>query len=36
LSGIAGLRRYHELPGVRSIWRQVEIAGHPEGLIAID
>ena len=36
LSGIAGLRRYHELPSVRSIWRQVEIAGHPEGLIAID
>ena len=36
LSGIAGLRRYHELPSVRSIWRQVEIAGLPEGMITID
>ncbi|HEY7487797.1 MAG TPA: SRPBCC domain-containing protein [Streptosporangiaceae bacterium] len=36
LGGIAGLRRYHELPGRRSIWRQVEIAGLPEGMLAID
>jgi uncharacterized protein YndB with AHSA1/START domain len=36
LGGIAGLRRYHELPGQRSIWRQVEIAGVPAAMFAID
>ena len=36
LGGIAALRRYHELPGRRSIWRQVEIAGVPAGMLAID
>lgn len=36
LGGIAGLRRYHEMPGRRSIWRQVEIAGVPAGMFAID
>jgi uncharacterized protein YndB with AHSA1/START domain len=36
LSGIAGLRRYHELPHQRSIWRQVEIAGIPEGMFSVD
>ncbi len=36
LGGIAGLRRYHELSRQRSIWRQVEIAGIPEGMFAID
>jgi len=36
LGGIAGLRYYHELPRRRSIWRQVEIAGVPAGMIAID
>ncbi|GLI00840.1 SRPBCC family protein [Phytohabitans aurantiacus] len=36
LGGIAGLRRYHELPRRRSIWRQVEIAGVPGGMFAID
>jgi uncharacterized protein YndB with AHSA1/START domain len=36
LGGIAGLRRYHEQPHWRSIWRQVEIAGIPPGLFAID
>ena len=36
LGGIAGLRRYHELPHERSIWRQVEIAGVPTGMLAID
>jgi len=36
LSGIAGLRRYHELPNVRTIWREVEIAGLPAGLIDLD
>jgi uncharacterized protein YndB with AHSA1/START domain len=36
LGGIASLRRYHELPGLPSIWRQVEIAGVPEGMMASD
>ena len=36
LGGIATLRRYHELPGRRSIWRQIEIAGVPAGMLAID
>ena len=36
LGGLAGLRRYHELPGQRPIWRQVEIAGVPAGLLAND
>ena len=36
LGGLAELRRYHELPHWRSIWRQVEVAGLPEGLLLID
>jgi len=36
LSGLAGLRRYHELPNVRTIWREVEIAGLPAGMITLD
>jgi uncharacterized protein YndB with AHSA1/START domain len=36
LGGIAGLRRYHELPHSPSIWRQVEVAGLPAGMFAID
>jgi len=36
LGGLAGLRRYHELPGQGPIWRQVEIAGVPAGLLAND
>ena len=36
LGGIAGLRRYHELPRLRSIWRQIEVAGVPAGMLAID
>ena len=36
LSGLAALRRYHELPQWRSIWRQIEVAGVPEGMVAID
>jgi uncharacterized protein YndB with AHSA1/START domain len=36
LSGLAGLRRFHEVQGSRPIWRQVEIAGVPEGMFAID
>jgi uncharacterized protein YndB with AHSA1/START domain len=34
LGGIAGLRRYHELPGQRTIWRSVEITGIPVGMFA--
>jgi uncharacterized protein YndB with AHSA1/START domain len=36
LSGLAELRRYHELPRWRSIWRQIEVAGVPAGMFAID
>ena len=36
LGGVAGLRRYLELPGQRSIWRQVEVAGIPEGMLVVD
>jgi uncharacterized protein YndB with AHSA1/START domain len=36
LAGLAALRRYHELPQWRSIWRQIEIAGVPEGMFSID
>lgn len=36
LSGLAELRRYHEVPRWRSIWRQVEMAGVPAGMFAID
>jgi uncharacterized protein YndB with AHSA1/START domain len=36
LAGIAELRRYHELPRWRSIWRQVEVAGVPEEMFSID
>jgi len=36
LAGIAELRRYHELPRWRSIWRQIEVAGVPEGMKPID
>jgi uncharacterized protein YndB with AHSA1/START domain len=36
LAGVAALRRYHELPRWRSIWRQMEIAGVPAGMFAID
>ena len=35
LGGLAALRRYHELPQRRSIWRQIEIAGVPEGMFSI-
>jgi uncharacterized protein YndB with AHSA1/START domain len=34
LGGLAALRRYHELPDRRPIWRGMEIAGLPEGLLA--
>jgi hypothetical protein len=36
LGGIAALRRYHELPSRRPIWRQIEVAGVPDGMLAID
>jgi uncharacterized protein YndB with AHSA1/START domain len=36
LGGIATLRRYHELPRSRSIWRQIEVPGVPAGMLAID
>jgi uncharacterized protein YndB with AHSA1/START domain len=36
LGGLAALRRYHELPGSRSIWRGIEMAGVPEGMFSID
>ena len=36
LAGLAALRRYHELPRWRSIWRQIEVAGLPEGMMATD
>ncbi|HEX6357873.1 SRPBCC domain-containing protein [Actinophytocola sp.] len=36
LGGIAALRRYHEQPNWRSIWRQIEIAGLPEGMLTND
>ena len=35
LGGLAALRRHHELPGRRSIWRSVEVAGVPAGMLAI-
>jgi uncharacterized protein YndB with AHSA1/START domain len=36
LGGLAALRRYHELPQWRSIWRQIEVVGIPEGMFSID
>ncbi|MEU5257453.1 SRPBCC domain-containing protein [Amycolatopsis sp. NPDC021455] len=36
LSGVAELRRYHELPDWRSIWRGIEVAGVPEGILLND
>ena len=36
LAGLAELRRYHELPHWRPIWREFEIAGVPEGMFSID
>jgi uncharacterized protein YndB with AHSA1/START domain len=36
LGGLAALRRFHELPGKRSIWRKIEVTGLPEGMFAID
>ena len=36
LGGIAELRRYHELPRWRTIWRQIEGPGVPAECITID
>jgi uncharacterized protein YndB with AHSA1/START domain len=36
LAGVAELRRYHELPRWRSIWRQIEVAGVPDEMFSID
>jgi uncharacterized protein YndB with AHSA1/START domain len=36
LGGIAELRRYHELPHWRTIWRQIEVAGVPEDMFTIE
>jgi len=36
LSGVAELRRYHELSDWRPIWLQVEMPGMPEGMLTTD
>ncbi|HEY2304964.1 MAG TPA: SRPBCC family protein [Streptosporangiaceae bacterium] len=36
LGGVAALRRYHELPPGRTIWRQIELPGVPAGMLSID
>ncbi len=36
LAGVAELRRYHELPRWRSIWRQIEVAGVPDEMFSIN
>ena len=36
LTGISGLRRYHEQPGSRPIWRAIELAGVPMGMFTED
>lgn len=36
LSGVAELRRYHELPRWRTIWRHVEAPGVPAEMLSID
>jgi uncharacterized protein YndB with AHSA1/START domain len=36
LSGVAELRRYHEVPGWRTIWRRIEAPGVPAEMFTID
>jgi uncharacterized protein YndB with AHSA1/START domain len=36
LGGIAALRRYHELPSWRSIWREIQAVGVPDEMFSID
>jgi len=36
LGGVAALRRYHELPQWRTIWRQLDFPGVPAGMLSTD
>jgi uncharacterized protein YndB with AHSA1/START domain len=36
LAGVAALRRYHELPQWRRIWRQIELTDLPAGMMSTD
>lgn len=36
LGGLAALRRFHELPGERQIWREVRVAGIPPEMFTVD
>jgi len=36
LAGVAELRRYHEVPRWRSLWRQIEAPGVPDEMFSID
>ena len=36
LGGVAELRRYHEVPRWRTIWRQIEAPGVPAEMLSID
>ena len=36
LAGLAELRRYHEVPRWRTIWRQIEAPGIPAEMLSID
>ncbi|HEU4421416.1 MAG TPA: SRPBCC family protein [Pilimelia sp.] len=36
LSGVAELRRYHELPDWRPVWLEVAMPGMPDGMLTID
>ena len=36
LSGVAELRRYHEVPRWRTIWRDIEVPGVPAEMFTID
>jgi uncharacterized protein YndB with AHSA1/START domain len=36
LAGMAELRRYHELPRWRSLWRRIEAVGVPDEMFSID
>jgi uncharacterized protein YndB with AHSA1/START domain len=36
LAGVAELRRYHEVPGWRTIWRRIEAPGMPAEMLTLD
>jgi len=36
LAGVAELRRYHEVPGWTTIWRQIEFPGVPTEMLSLD